>query len=476
MNVEEIQTKVVSDDYAIAELLKIENSSKIDSEYNKDQAFDECPQWVEFEVLVELHSIQNKNTIKTEILNPHLDSRLHVLAIEDTIPKLMDLNDLSGYYNVMKHLDSVPSSVLIKVHLDKEIGSTLFDGFLFLNVVNAEAKLPTPVVVKSEDWDEWASALIKIAGAEISKPADKSSECVCLTKRCNEWTDSIIVEAWVKTTKIVCIEATLEQSDNQKQEQNVDVEASSRILTLLQICKMAEALLKKKMKEMKVGSAQGCFFRVKTVNTLSKVHGQIFSVEVNWTSKLLYLLVNIGLKDPGTQSDLVEKWVEYEDVGIVFLYYNDCVICVLFQEILERNIDNMLIPFGQYMEPLPIVVALRILIQVYCLRNKMMHDVMILSKELFVIFINEEENFYSMALNKSCGVYENRGYTTWFDMKLSVSKTRRVLMMHNFLPLLFDSGGTILKYHTVVEKVVYHLVYLQMAKLHGSKILYQSWQ
>ncbi|KAF3646417.1 hypothetical protein FXO37_20468 [Capsicum annuum] len=212
------------------------------------------------------------------------------------------------------------------------------------------------------------------------------------------------------------------------------------------------------MKEMKVGSAQGCFFRVKTVNTLSKVHGQIFSVEVNWTSKLLYLLVNIGLKNPGTQSDLVEKWVEYEDVGIVFLYYNDCVICVLFQEILERNIDNMLIPFGQYMEPLPIVVALRVLIQVYCLRNKMMHDVMILSKELFVIFINEEENFYSMALNKSCGVYENRGYTTWFDMKLSVPKTRRVLMMHNFLPLLFDSGGTILKYHTVVEKFVYHLV------------------
>ncbi|KAF3630338.1 hypothetical protein FXO37_28512 [Capsicum annuum] len=212
------------------------------------------------------------------------------------------------------------------------------------------------------------------------------------------------------------------------------------------------------MKEMKVGSAQGCFFRVKTVNTLSKVHGQIFSVEVNWTSKLLYLLVTIGLKDPDTQSDLVEKWVEYEDVGIVFLYYNDCVICVLFQEILERNIDNMLIPFGQYMDPLPIVVALLVLIQVYCLSNKMMHDVMILSKDLFVIFVNEEENFYSMTLNKSCGVYENRGYTTLFDMKLSVPKTRRVLMMHNFLPLLFDLGGTILKYHTVVEKVIYHLV------------------
>ncbi|PHU27052.1 hypothetical protein BC332_05384 [Capsicum chinense] len=312
MNVEKIQAKVVSDDYAIAELLKIENSSKIDSEYNEDQAFDECPQWVESEVLVKLHSIQNENTTKIEILNPHLDSRLYVLAIEDTIPKLTGLNDLSGYYNVMKHLESAPSSALVKVLLDMEIGSTLFDikvdtgqvfwalydrgklgvysfsrvllfsfvdGFLFLNVVNAEAKLPTPVVVKSENWDECALALIKIT-------------------------------------------ATLEQSDNQKQEQNVDVEASSRILTPLQIRKMAEALLKKKMKEMKVGSAQGCFFRVKTVNTLSKVHGQICSVEVNWTSKLLYLLVNIGLKDPGTQSDLVEKWVEYEDVG-------QCVLVVL---------------------------------------------------------------------------------------------------------------------------------------------------
>ncbi|PHT37117.1 hypothetical protein CQW23_24817 [Capsicum baccatum] len=179
------------------------------------------------------------------------------------------------------------------------------------------------------------------------------------------------------------------------------------------------------MKEIKVGSAQGYFFRVKTVNTLSNVHGQISSVEVNWTSKLLYLLVNIGLKDTGTQSDL---------------------------EILERNTNNMLIPFGQYMEPLPIVVALRVLIRVYCLSNKMMHDVMILSKELFVIFFNEEENFYFMALNKSRSVYKNRGYTTWFDMKLSVPKTERVLMMHNFLPLLFDPGSTILKYHTIVEK------------------------
>lgn len=232
--------------------MKIENSSKIDSEYNEDQAFDECPQWVESEVLVKLHSIQNENTTKIEILNPHLDSQLYVLAIEDTIPELTGLNDLSGYYNVMKHLESAPSSVLVEVLLDMEIGSTLFDikaegdilvafwvshatigslphvlvlfiynwvdtgqvfwalydrgklgvysfsrvllfsffdGFLNLNVVNIEANLPTPVVVKLEDWDECTSVLIKIAGAEIfeiSKPADKSSECVYLTKRCNE--------------------------------------------------------------------------------------------------------------------------------------------------------------------------------------------------------------------------------------------------------------------------------------------------
>ncbi|PHU07084.1 hypothetical protein BC332_23573 [Capsicum chinense] len=382
---------------------------KINSEYNEDQALDKCPQWVESEVLVELHSIQNENTTKTEILNPHLDSRLYVLAIKDTIPKLMGLNDLFGYYNVMKHLESIPSSVLIKVFW------ALYDrGKL--------AKLPTPVLVKSEDWDECASKLIKISGAEISKPADKSSTTYVYFLG-NELNFQIIDEIFL---------------------------AGERIFI--------KVLLKKKMKEVKVGSAQGCFFRVKTVNTLSKVHGQIFSIEVNWTSKLLYLLVTIGLKDPDTQSDLVEKWVEYEDMGIVFLYYNDCFICVLFQEILKRNIDNMLIPFGQYMDPLPIVVALLVLIQVYCLSNKMMHDMMILSKELFVIFVNEEENFYSMALNKSCGVYENRGYTTWFDMKLSVPKTRRVLMMHNFFPLLFDLGGTILKYHTVVEKVIYHLV------------------
>lgn len=81
--------------------------------------FEECPQRVESEVLLDLHSIQNANTKKTEILNSHLDSRLYVLAIEDTRPKLMGLNDLSSYFNVMKHLESAPSSISSKVLLDK---------------------------------------------------------------------------------------------------------------------------------------------------------------------------------------------------------------------------------------------------------------------------------------------------------------------------------------------------------------------
>lgn len=42
------------------------------------------------------------------------------------------------------------------------------------------------------------------------------------------------------TTKIVSIEAMLEQSDNAKKEQNVDVGTSSRSMIALQIQKMAE--------------------------------------------------------------------------------------------------------------------------------------------------------------------------------------------------------------------------------------------
>lgn len=53
MNEGDNQVEVVSDDHAMTELPKIENR------YIEDQVFDECPQWVKFEVLFEAEYHQN---------------------------------------------------------------------------------------------------------------------------------------------------------------------------------------------------------------------------------------------------------------------------------------------------------------------------------------------------------------------------------------------------------------------------------
>lgn len=44
-------------------------------------------------------------------------------------------------------------------------------------------------------------------------------------------------------------------------------------------------------------SALGCFPRVKIVHTSSKIHGQIYIPEINWTLMLLCLAVTIGFRD-----------------------------------------------------------------------------------------------------------------------------------------------------------------------------------
>ena len=44
-------------------------------------------------------------------------------------------------------------------------------------------------------------------------------------------------------------------------------------------------------------SALGCFPPVKIIHTSSKVHGQIYIPEINWTLMLLCLAVTIGFRD-----------------------------------------------------------------------------------------------------------------------------------------------------------------------------------
>ena len=44
-------------------------------------------------------------------------------------------------------------------------------------------------------------------------------------------------------------------------------------------------------------SALGCFPRVKIVHTSSKIHGQIYIPEINWTLMLLCLAITVGFRD-----------------------------------------------------------------------------------------------------------------------------------------------------------------------------------
>lgn len=44
-------------------------------------------------------------------------------------------------------------------------------------------------------------------------------------------------------------------------------------------------------------SALGCFPRVKIIHTSSKIHGQIYIPEINWTLMLLCLAVTVGFRD-----------------------------------------------------------------------------------------------------------------------------------------------------------------------------------
>ena len=61
-------------------------------------------------------------------------------------------------------------------------------------------------------------------------------------------------------------------------------------------------------------SALGCFPRVKIIHTSSKIHGQIYIPEINWTLMLLCLAVTVGFRDTkrmGNASGIVFSFTFY---------------------------------------------------------------------------------------------------------------------------------------------------------------------
>lgn len=78
-------------------------------------------------------------------------------------------------------------------------------------------------------------------------------------------------------------------------------------------------------------SALGCFPRVKIVHTSSKIHGQIYIPEINWTLMLLCLTVTVGFRDTkrmGNASGTISS------PGIMYIMSNTLSRCFL-REVFE---------------------------------------------------------------------------------------------------------------------------------------------
>ncbi|XP_065873776.1 potassium transporter 6-like [Euphorbia lathyris] len=69
------------------------------------------------------------------------------------------------------------------------------------------------------------------------------------------------------------------------------------IIAILAAVVGSQAIITGTFSIIKQCSALGCFPRVKIVHTSSKIHGQIYIPEINWTLMLLCLAVTIGFRD-----------------------------------------------------------------------------------------------------------------------------------------------------------------------------------
>lgn len=69
------------------------------------------------------------------------------------------------------------------------------------------------------------------------------------------------------------------------------------VIAILAAVVGSQAIITGTFSIIKQCSSLGCFPRVKIVNTSSKIHGQIYIPEINWTLLLLCLAVTIGFRD-----------------------------------------------------------------------------------------------------------------------------------------------------------------------------------
>lgn len=84
------------------------------------------------------------------------------------------------------------------------------------------------------------------------------------------------------------------------------------VIAILAAVVGSQAIITGTFSIIKQCSALGCFPKVKIVHTSSKIHGQIYIPEINWTLMLLCLAVTIGL---GTPSGWEMQQVLFSTVG-----------------------------------------------------------------------------------------------------------------------------------------------------------------
>lgn len=68
-------------------------------------------------------------------------------------------------------------------------------------------------------------------------------------------------------------------------------------IAILQAVVGSQAIITGTFSIIKQCSALGCFPKVKIVHTSSKMHGQIYIPEINWSLMLLCLAITIGFRD-----------------------------------------------------------------------------------------------------------------------------------------------------------------------------------
>lgn len=79
------------------------------------------------------------------------------------------------------------------------------------------------------------------------------------------------------------------------------------VIAILAAVVGSQAMITGTFSIVKQCSAMGCFPRVKIVHTSSKIHGQIYIPEINWTLMLLCLSVTFGFRDIGRLGNAAGK-------------------------------------------------------------------------------------------------------------------------------------------------------------------------